>query len=423
MFSRVFRSNAKLSRLMNILFLIGGFGLGQGSIFLAQTWLVAHGRLDLLALFGTHFSFSMFGIMLVEAGSITILARKVASMSDDETADVAWQAFCETSVVRVALACLTAAFAIGSLHFIPSNDFTLAFVWYSVPAYLLWSINAAGMLDGLKLSGVSGLSGSISYLASAIALFLARDASMYEAGVILGCAFTAGFLLTIGVQYLALWRSGWTPRFVAPRRQGVLEAALAGLSMLGGSLPGQVYFRAQLVISSTWLGVDTTAIFVYVKQIVSAFTQVVGFVRRVEFPELVKHLSKTAAHPLVAIFKAQRLGTLLGLAGAFASAVAGLVMASLGQGVTGQIGLALAIFSVTIFSSTIALSMNQGLAAQGRFTTLMLVSLLALAAGLSSSFVFVAVIGIAAFALGDFLANLSGIATAIATLRKSKRRA
>ncbi len=50
--------------------LIGGFGLGQGSLFLAQTWLIARGDIVLLADFGICFSFATLGTMVVEAAPL-----------------------------------------------------------------------------------------------------------------------------------------------------------------------------------------------------------------------------------------------------------------------------------------------------------------------------------------------------------------
>ncbi|MGG6546662.1 UNVERIFIED_CONTAM: hypothetical protein NY100_14755, partial [Prevotella sp. 15_C9] len=65
--------------------LIAGLGLGQGSIFVVQTVLVAAGKYELLAEFGTHYSFAIFGIILVDSGASTTLARVVARLSVERT--------------------------------------------------------------------------------------------------------------------------------------------------------------------------------------------------------------------------------------------------------------------------------------------------------------------------------------------------
>src|SRR5690606_30479576 len=98
------------------------------------------------------------------------------------------------------------------------------------------------------------------------------------AGAVLGAAFSAGYLLTVLVQLLALKLAGWGMRFENPRWAGIVSAGCDGLALLGGNLPGQAYFRVQLLISSAWLGPAPTALFIYVKQIVTAVIQLISFV-------------------------------------------------------------------------------------------------------------------------------------------------
>ena len=86
--------------------LVGGYGLGQGAIFGVQTWLFARGEFHLLSAFGTQFSFLMLGILLVDAGSATTLARQAAKLQSESTGGEVWQTFWETAVVRAAIAVL-----------------------------------------------------------------------------------------------------------------------------------------------------------------------------------------------------------------------------------------------------------------------------------------------------------------------------
>ena len=74
-------------RLINVVLLVGGYGLGQGAIFVVQTWLVARGAFELLSSFGTLFSFAMLSIFLIDAGSTTTLARRIAGLADDDASD------------------------------------------------------------------------------------------------------------------------------------------------------------------------------------------------------------------------------------------------------------------------------------------------------------------------------------------------
>lgn len=406
--------------LFNILLLIAGYGGGQGSIFLAQTWLVTQGRLELLALFGTHFSFAMLGIIFVEAGSLAILARHAARISHaGKPMALAWRVFWETSIFRAALALLLiAAVALWVLR--SEDGFFRSYAMYSAPAYLVWSVNAAGFLDGVKLSGISGLTGSVAYVSSAVALLLAADASASDAGIILGAAFSIGHALTVCMQAAALHRAGWKPIFSRPTRGGILQAGRDGLAMLGAALPGQIYFRAQLLISSAWLGTEATAVFVYVKQVVTAVIRLVGLLWRAEFPNLVTRLSEITAGQIAVIIRRQWNGLVIAIVAALAVCGAGLAMSGQPGALFIDIGHMLSLFSAVIVLSAFCLALTQGLAALGRYGALRTVSLISTAAGLLASLLLARPMGLAGLAIADAVAAIAAISVALHFARQRR---
>lgn len=382
--------------------LVAGYGFGQGSIFLAQSWLLAKGQLELLALFGTHFAFAGFGIIVVEAGSLIILARHAASMErNEESVATMWRTFWELSVFRAVLALLVIAAGAAIAFTAAASPFTRAYALCAAPAFLFWALNAAGFLDGLRLSGISGVSGSLAYAASALALALAADADPATAGMVLGAAFSAGYLLTILVQFAALRVAGWGMRFERPRRAGILSAGRDGLALLGSNLPGQAYFRVQLLMSSAWLGAGPTALFVYVKQVVTAATQLAGFIRRVEFPALVQALAKGVDNPALTALRVQWRGTQFALALMLCLALAGLALWNMASLHLADVGQYMAGFSITIASGAVILALTQGLAALGRYNSLLVRAALSTAAGLAVSFMLVRQAGIYGFLIGD----------------------
>jgi len=424
MLRRIYGTSARRARFLNLGMLIAGFGAGQGSIFLAQTWLVAHGQLELLALFGTHFSFAMLGILLVDAGALIALARHAAHLPTDEEAGrdgvepAMWRKFWETSVFRVFLALLTLAGIAISAQVGDFSAFTWAYSVTAAPAFLVWAFNAAGFLDGLRLSGVSGVSGSIAYIASAVGLLAVGNLPPEEAGLILGGAFTLGYVLTVCVQYTALHLAGWKVRWERPTRAGIFSSARDGVALLGNTLPGQLFFRGQLLMSATWLGVAPTAIFVYVKQMIAAAAQLSGFIRRVEFPALVKRLMQTDGNLFVTIMKAQRLGTALAVAINVAMLIGGIILSYVGSPVAKQVGWYLAIFSIIVTTGAIQLGAAQGLAALGRFRSLFVRSVFSTIVGLLVSLLLVREAGLYGLFLGDLAAAVCGIALVAFTLRR-----
>jgi len=412
----------KIGRMLNVALLVAGYGFGQGSIFLAQSWLVARGQLELLALFGTHFAFAIFGILVVEAGSLTLLARHAASLEHgEETAAVLWRTFWETSVVRVVLAALVIAAALAFAAFGAAHPFSRDYVLWAAPAFLLWAVNAAGFLDGLKLSGISGISGSCPYAASAVALVLARNADPAQAGALLGGALSAGYALTLVLQFAALRLAGWRPLLLRPTRRGVVSAARDGLALLAATLPGQVYYRLQLLISSAWLGPAPTALLVYLKQIVSAAAQLISFFRRVEFPALVRRLAADEASPIATIWDVQMRGTLAAGAATGLMILTGGALAMYGTGVAGELGGYLAVFALTVGTSAIFLAFSQGLAALGRFGALFRCSLVSTFVGLTASLALAHKAGVYGFAIADLLLSLASIAAVMVSLRRVRR--
>ena len=281
-------SHGRWPQIINVGLLIAGLGLGQGTIFVVQTVLVAAGEYELLAAFGTHYSFAVLGVILVDAGASVTLARTVARLPAGQNPnEEVWRIFCETTAIRLLLAALVcAAIAIYALGF-ASEGFSRWYVALAVPGFLLWAVNPVGLLDGLRLSGISGITGSAAFVITAIGLAVATHRSAEAAGAILGGAFSIGYLVTVGAQWIVLVRKGWLPQFPRLTRAGLTKSLRDGGALLFQYAPGQINMRVQLLLSTLYLGAETTALVVYAKQIVTAANQIVLFVLRVEFPGLV----------------------------------------------------------------------------------------------------------------------------------------
>lgn len=409
-------------RLVNLGMLVGGFGLGQGSIFLVQTWLVATGKTDLLALFGTHFSFAILGIVAVEAGSLTILSARIARQTHaGGAAGEVWRSYWETTAFRIAMAVLLIATGCLTLGLWPLSGFSRSYLAWSLPALALWAFNAAGFLDGLQKSGISGLTGSIAYVASAAALFLARDLAPAEAGAWTGAAFSLGYALTLVAQFAALSLAGWRPHWTAPSAQGVRQAFVEEGSMLAGLMPGQLYFRAQLAIAALFLGSNATAILVYAKQIVGAASQIAGFARRVEFPRLVQAVAGNPALGAAATMRIQRSS--LAIAAAFAAmiVIAALAVTGFATGFAVDAWAFLAVFSVTVLSESIGQALVQGLFARSRYHAAAIARILAVALAVVFGYVFVSTFGVRVFVLSDLLSHAIVITLSLWWLRKAAR--
>lgn len=412
---------ARLSSAANIGLLFGGYGFGQGAVFLAQTWLIAAGEYRLLASFGTHFLFAVLGSLVVDAGSSTTLARRAASSSRETGDQELSKAFWDTGVFRMLLAvALVVAAGIYALAFAP-DGFSRNYALFAAPGLLAVACNAAGLLDGFKLSGLSGMSAAFPYASSALVLVVAaRHASPEAAGAALGAAFAAGSLLMVAMQWIALGKLGWRIHAQTTSMRGLRRAAREGGAMLCVQLPPQLYGRAQVVLSAAYFGAETTALFLYAKQIVTGALQIVAFVQRVEFPTLVACMSGHNQNPLATVFRAQKLVAATGIAFTVAVSAAGLVAAGFPESRFSAVAPLLSAFSPAILTVTAVIMMMQGLAATGAYEGLALDIAIFHLVGVAASYVFLDRLGVYAFVVADILSTLLGILLLALRLGRSK---
>lgn len=417
--ARLKSARGRWSQIVNIGLLIVGLVFGQGTIFVVQTALLAAGEYELLAEFGTHYSFAILGIIVVDAGASTTLARAVARLAAERRPrDEVWQIFCDTSALRLLIALLVGAAAAVYVLKFPSDGFSRWYVSLALPGLLLWAINGVGLLDGLKLSGISGITGSAAYIITTIGLALATHRSHEAAGAILGGAFSIGYLLTLVAQWTALARKGWYPQFRKVTRAGLMRALEDGGALLFQLVPGQINMRVQLVLSTVYLGAETTALFVYAKQIVTASTQIIGFVLRVEFPSLVEKLSETGKRNLRSILGAQRMALYCAVMFAVGATVISVIAAAVPDFRLHRAAVIIACFTPTILTMSLLLTITQALAALGAYTVIARALAIGSAAGMLAAYVLVSLLDVYAFVVGEVLLNLVGLYVGYRYLRR-----
>lgn len=406
-------------KLLNTGMLVGGYGAGQGSLFLAQTWLVARNDLGLLAFFGTHFAFAVLGILIVEAGSIVGLARfTVISETEKLPTGWIWERYWETSVFRLCIAATLSSGVLAYLFLFAPDETTSRFAIFFLPALLLWSFNCAGLIDGLNLSGVSGITASFPFFFASVALWACNVFTVTDKGAVLAAAVSLGYAMSVASHFGLLIFLGYSPRFSMPSRQGLLRAFRDGTALLLTQTPGQFYFRFQLLVCSTVLGEASTAIFVYVKQIVVGFIQITGFLRRAEFPGLIKSMNDGATCGPLAVLKNQRMGTYAAIAANVLLIAATPIIGRFGGEVFHTVAANLVVFSIIISFSAIDFALAQGLMALGQYGLVSRNLIVSTLLGAAVSYLFAPVFGLYAFALADLLQHTLNIALAQNNLRK-----
>ncbi|KQV83779.1 hypothetical protein [Rhizobium sp. Root1220] len=387
----------------NAALLIVSFAVGQGSIFLAQTWLVSRGMLELMAHFGGCFSFAILALMIVDCGSVTTVARRI-SLADlpDRKAEIG-RCYWSTSITRLLLAAVVALFALP-YAMLTQDVFASVYIPSAVPALVIWSFNGSGILDGLKLSGVSGLTAMVAYLCSAVALVLTGGVSAEQAGLVLGAALSAGYALAVATQLAVLYFLGHFPKRTEMIWSHVLELAREGSAVLLANIPGQLSFRFQIVVCSLFFGEAVTAIFLYGRQVAAAGSQVLEFVRRAHFPLLVDRVSRSD-NPVSSAFRVQLLATWLAVVISLAMLANGIFLQQKSHGPIAAAAGVVALFSVGVLTGALSQTLAQAAQALGRYGTVARAANAAMLACSASSAAFGWWFGLAGLAVSEVLSH------------------
>lgn len=383
----------------NIALLFGAFAAGQGSLFLAQTWLLSRGDLALLGRFGTSYLLMTLAYYVVDWGGMVVLARReLVAKSREESAAFFW----DFSAMRAAVAALTCAVLAGWAVLDPGT-FETSYVLAAAPGVLLGALNFGGVIDGLHRSGLSGVAAALPMVASAAMLPFAASLPPGEAGAMLGAAFTLGTLAGTLFQLAVLKRLGRIPRWRRPSLAGGRAAGHEGGLVLLTLLPSYTFYRGQVAISALLLGPAATGLFVYAKQIVNGIVICNQFIRRAEFPRLVETVSAGAG--VAATLAVQKLA--LAFAAAFAAALlaGGVAVWMWRSDELGAAALLIACFAPTLIASGLYSAMHQAYLASGRSAMAATVAIGSVVGGLLLCLGLALWIGLVGFAAAEALTN------------------
>jgi hypothetical protein len=241
---------------------------------------------------------------------------------------------------------------------------------------------------------------------TALGLALAAHRPGETAGAILGGAFSLGYLVTVTAQWIALGRNGWHPRLQRLTRAGLLRSLRDGSVLLFQFFPGQITMRVQLVLSTLYLGAETTALFIYAKQIVTGMTQIIGFVLRIDFPGLVQRLAGSGDR-FRTILKAQQTTLYCAVTFSFATAILFGVAATVPDFSLHRAATVMVSFAPTVLTLSLSMMVIQGLAALGAYTVIASTVAIGSAVWVAISYALVSLLGVYAFVLGEVVSQLT----------------
>lgn len=252
--------------------LIGAFALGQGSLFLASTYLLFLGRSDVVTELGISASMYSLVVWIADFGGIFYLSAYIKSRNRARI----------RSFFYARLACVLFAVLFAILAYVKWGALLIDRVqlFCGLCLALISCFGFGGAYDGIRRTSAVALYASLPWVFSAIGvLFFGR----IEAGDV---SETVGVCFLVGHSIYVLRTLHIALRLrllcFSVSRSGVFREASGALSYLVSYAAGQFYARALLLAASGLLDPRPAAAFVYVRQIYSAISQVVLFLRRAE---------------------------------------------------------------------------------------------------------------------------------------------
>lgn len=413
---KILRGFQQGGRIANLAGLLIGFGIGQGSLFVAQTWLLTTGRIDFLAEFSLNFTFLILAYQAIDFGGLVILARRM--LVNDPQLDLT-TFFWSFSAVRLMIALLI---LIGTIMWWVHSPAEFA-PNYSVSAcfgLLALALNPGGLLDGAGRSGWNGATWSLPFVASTFALPFSVDLPPASAGQLLGAALSLGGVAATVAQFGLLSRLALHPGMGRPTRAAALAGWREGALYTIGWMPGQIYFRGQAAITLTLLGPTAVALLIYAKQLIMIATRFLYFARRVEFRNLVQRLSK-GGDLVQTVFSVQRYSLGLAFVGAAGFVAVGLSMDLFFREVTHGAGLVVIYFSVVIVSASLFSTFTQACYAMQRTKLAASVSIGVAVFGLLLQAGMGKLLGLFGIVLAEAISQVTGVLLLILMLRAQDR--
>lgn len=399
---------------MNMVGLLGGFGLGQGSLFAVQTWLLATGEIAFMGQFAIVNTMVLLAYQGIDLGGLVILARHVA-MQDHAERDIPIF-FWSFTAVRVIIAFLLAMMGVIWLTLNP-DSFDSNYTAMAVPGLIALALGPGGILDGHNMSGWTGATWALPFVASAIALPFGLEMSSRGAGMLLGGALSLGAVLAVVFQYWLLHQKKLSVPYRQPKTAAMREGGHEALLYLIGWLPGQLSFRAQVGIAAGMLGLDAAALFIYAKQIIMIATRFLVFARRVEYPALVKQLTDRK-HLVRKVVSVQKISLSIGALGTIVFGIFGLVMHFAFPHSLHGAGLVIATFAPIIMTASVYATFTQACYAVKRTDASAWNAVASNVIGLGLLFALVPLIGMTGIALAEGISHVVGVVVLVITLRR-----
>lgn len=280
-------------KLSNLLFILTGFIIGQGAMFLVQTYLAFNAQFELIAKIGISLGLLSLAQWIADFGGVYLLSRKVARQENPFS-------FIK---LRFLLTLLFSFTIYICLIIIELESFYKGILYFSPFIAIVWGINITGILDYKCRNKYVGPISGLPWFLSAIYVWLHHKNIEPTS---LGAAYFFGVLVVVIIQYTQIKKCeyisllNFKPVHWKKDFKAITSYALA-FSM------SQMYGRLIPILVQTNINPLVAGYYIYGKSFTNITAMFVSFIRRAEFPSLLNNKKFT----LNCIFYRQKLSILL----------------------------------------------------------------------------------------------------------------
>lgn len=273
-----------------------GFILGQGSMFLVQSWLLYKGLFNVLAYTGIGLGILTLIQWTADMGGTFILSRYTERNELDNKlipfffARLLFSIFIYSTLYLVLL-------------LVNFDTIVVDIIYAGILIPILWAFNITGILDNKKMNSVTGPLSGISWMLASLAIITSIAFQLEEIGIIVGLAYSIGIVITLIIQYFTIKKANlnFTIEYHDLFKKTIKEFIHGGYYSLG-YISAQAYARSLPILIEKYIDVKTAGMFLYAKSFVNILSQLIYFIRRVEFSNVVKKcINNTKQNILVTI--------------------------------------------------------------------------------------------------------------------------
>jgi len=292
-----------------LLLIISGFVLGQGSMFAAQTYLVFLHEMEVISIIGIGVGLLSLLQWASDGGGVFLLSKQYAEPDFLEK----FSSFLIARIIIGGSFCFL--FVLGAIT-IELNAQIISMLGVGWVVVVLWSLNITGILDRVKKNQIAGPMSGLSWLFSAIAV-----ACFYKnmnLGVIVALAYSFGLLVTVVIQWWVAVKAGLILNFERPSFKKVIEQLKLIALYNAAFIAAQGYARLIPILVDRLVSAEISGIFIYAKNVANMVSQVILFSRRVEFSGLVD-FTQSKKFSLIGVLLRQKYSLVLSIMAAFFS--------------------------------------------------------------------------------------------------------